>query len=53
VGNLVAYPFVVAGPILFLYLAFLLLKPKIDVPIGAGIELLEVALQRPEYGQTI
>ena len=30
VGYSVAYPFGVAGPILFLYLAFMVLKPKID-----------------------
>jgi putative transport protein len=49
VGYSVAYPFGVAGPILFLYLTFLVLKPRIDVPAGSGLELLEVALQRPEY----
>ena len=38
-----------AGPILFLFLAFTLLRPKIDVPAGAGMELLEFALKRPEY----
>jgi putative transport protein len=49
VGYSVAYPFGVAGPILFLYLAFLFLKPRIDVPSGAGMELLEVELRRAEY----
>jgi putative transport protein len=49
VGYSVAYPFGVAGPILFLFLAFTLLKPKIDIPAGAGMELLELALKRPEY----
>src|SRR5262245_4747603 len=49
VGYSVAYPFGVAGPILFLYLAFLFLKPKIDVPTGSGMELLEVALRNPAY----
>jgi putative transport protein len=49
VGYSVAYPFGVAGPILFLYLAFLGLKPRIDVPTSSALELLEVALQRPEY----
>ena len=34
VGYSVAYPFGVAGPILFLYLAFMVLKPKIEVPDG-------------------
>ena len=49
VGYSVAYPFGVAGPILFLYLAFVFLKPKIDVPTASGMELLEVALHRSEY----
>src|SRR5262249_3842527 len=49
VGYSVAYPFGVAGPILFLYLAFLFLKPRIEAPAGAGMELHEVAVQRPEY----
>jgi putative transport protein len=48
-GYSVAYPFGVAGPILFLYLAFLFLKPKIDVPTGSGMELLEIALRNPEF----
>ena len=39
VGYSVAYPFGVAGPILFLYLTFLWRKPRIDAPAGlrAGI----------------
>jgi putative transport protein len=49
VGYSVAYPFGVAGPILLLYVAFTLLKPRINVPTGAGMELLEIALKRPEY----
>src|SRR5512134_1651823 len=49
VGYSVAYPFGVAGPILFLYLTFAFLKPKIEVPTGSGMELLEIALQRAEY----
>ena len=36
VGYSVAYPFGVAGPILLLYLVFMLLKPKIEVPTGSG-----------------
>ena len=36
VGYSVAYPFGVAGPILFLYVAFLILKPTIEIPAGAG-----------------
>jgi putative transport protein len=54
VGYSVAYPFGVAGPILFLYLTFMLLKPKIAVPAGAGLEILEIALRNPELsGKTI
>jgi putative transport protein len=49
VGYSVAYPFGVAGPILVLYLAFRILKPKIDVRTGAGLEMIEIALHRPEY----
>jgi putative transport protein len=49
VGYSVAYPFGVAGPILFLYLAFLLLRPRIDVPTAFGMELLEIAVRRPEF----
>jgi putative transport protein len=48
VGYSVAYPFGVAGPILFLYFAFMLLKPKIQVPVGSDLELLEIALRNPE-----
>ena len=36
VGYSVSYPFGVAGPILFLYIAFMFLKPKIEVPTGSG-----------------
>ena len=49
VGYSIAYPFGVAGPILFLYLAFALLKPKVVSPASAGMEMLEIALQRAEY----
>src|SRR5262245_14472158 len=48
VGYSVAYPFGVAGPILFLYLTYKLLKPRFDAPTAAGMELLEVALLRPD-----
>jgi putative transport protein len=48
VGYSVAYPFGVAGPILFLFLAFTFLKPKVDMPVGGGMALLELALKRPE-----
>jgi len=54
VGYSVSYPFGVAGPILFLYIFFMVLKPKIEVPTAGGAELLEVALRNPEcFGKTI
>ena len=37
VGYSVAYPFGVAGPILFLYIALMVLKPKIAVPTGTNV----------------
>lgn len=49
VGYSVAYPLGVAGPILILYLAFAVLKPRIDATPAAGTELLEVAVRRPEH----
>lgn len=49
VGYSVAYPFGVAGPILFLYVAFAFLRPKINVATGSDMALLEIALQRAEY----
>lgn len=48
VGYSVSYPFGVAGPILFLYLAFMVLKPKIETPTGGGMEMLEIAVRNPE-----
>lgn len=48
VGYSVAYPFGVAGPILFLYFAFMFLKPKIQIPTGTGLELLEIVVRNPE-----
>lgn len=48
VGYSVAYPFGVAGPILFLYIAFVVLKPKIEPPTGSGMEMLEIAVRNPE-----
>ncbi|RLJ65038.1 aspartate:alanine exchanger family transporter [Sulfurisoma sediminicola] len=54
VGYSVSYPFGVAGPILFLYLAFMILKPKIEVPTATGLEMLEIALRNPELsGKTL
>jgi putative transport protein len=54
VGYSVAYPFGVAGPILFLYIAFMVMKPKIEVPAGAGLELGEIVVKHPDaFGRTI
>src|SRR4029077_18611052 len=47
VGYSVSYPFGVAGLILFLYIAFMLLKPKIDVPTSTGLEMLEIVMRNP------
>ncbi len=49
VGYSVSYPFGVAGPILFLYIAFMLLKPKIEVPTSTGLEMLEIAMHNPAF----
>jgi len=48
VGYSVAYPFGVAGPILFLFAAFRFAKPRIEIPAGAGQELLEIAIYNPD-----
>ena len=54
VGYSVSYPFGVAGPILFLYMGFMLLKPKIETPGGTGLELLEIAARNPDvFGKTL
>jgi putative transport protein len=45
VGYSVAYPIGVAGPILFLYLGFLILKPKIETSTGTGLEMLEIVVR--------
>jgi putative transport protein len=49
VGYSVAYPFGVAGPILFLYATFAVMKPTIDVSKRASFELLEIAVRRSEF----
>jgi putative transport protein len=46
-GYSAAYPFGVAGPILFLQLAFSILKPRIDAPAVAGQELYEIVIRNP------
>ena len=48
VGYSVSYPFGVAGPILLLYIFFMVLKPRIEAPSAKGLELLEIALRNPE-----
>lgn len=54
VGYSVSYPFGVAGPILFLYITFMLLKPKIAAPTSTGLEMLEIALHNQDlFGKTI
>lgn len=54
VGYSVAYPFGVAGPILFLYIAFMVLKPKLEAPVAAGLELGEITVKHPDaFGRTI
>lgn len=54
VGYSISYPFGVAGPILCLYLAFVFLKPRLEVPTGTGLELLEIGLkQRQFFGKTV
>src|SRR3954454_17876767 len=53
-GYAVSYPFGVAGPILFLYILFLVLKPKFEAPASTGIELHEIEVHNPEFvGKTV
>jgi putative transport protein len=49
VGYSVSYPFGVAGPILLLYLTFMILKPKVDTTAPSGMEMLEIAVRNPEF----
>lgn len=54
VGYSVSYPFGVAGPILLLYLAFLLRPQKIPTKTGTGLDILEIALRNAEFhGKTL
>ncbi len=54
VGYSVSYPFGVAGPILFLYLAFMILKPRIEGTAVTGLEMLEVMVHNPDVsGHTV
>ncbi len=45
VGYSVSYPIGVAGPILFLYVAFLVMKPKIERSPSTGLEMLEIVVR--------
>ncbi|CAB3786431.1 aspartate:alanine exchanger family transporter [Pararobbsia alpina] len=49
VGYSVAYPFGVAGPILFLYVLSVVLKPHIERPPPKLIETAEIALRNPAF----
>jgi putative transport protein len=54
IGYSVAYPIGVAGPILFLYLAFMILKPKIETSASTGLEMLEILVRNAELsGKTL
>ena len=54
VGYSVSYPIGVAGPILFLYLAFMILKPKMEASAGTGLEMLEILVRKGELtGKTL
>lgn len=54
VGYSVSYPFGVAGPILFLYIVFMILKPRFETSAGAGLEMLEIQVRKAEVsGQTL
>jgi putative transport protein len=54
VGYSVSYPFGVAGPILFLYIVHLVLKPRIEATVGGGVELHEIAVHNPAIiGKTV
>lgn len=54
VGYSVSYPFGVAGPILFLYLAFMILKPKVESGASTGLEMLEILVRNAELsGKTV
>src|SRR6187455_1983169 len=53
VGYSVSYPFGVAGPILFLYFFFMVMKPKVEATASSGLEMLEIALRNPKhFGKT-
>ncbi len=49
VGYSVSYPFGVAGPILFLYFTFMMLKPKVEASGAGNMEMLEIELRNHDY----
>ena len=52
-GYAVSYPFGVAGPILCLYVIYLIMKPKFEA-VSSGLELHEIAVHNPDYvGKTL
>jgi putative transport protein len=54
VGYSVSYPFGVAGPILFLYIAFLILRPKVETSAVTGLELREILVHNEAVsGKTV
>ncbi|WP_130617279.1 aspartate:alanine exchanger family transporter [Dyella amyloliquefaciens] len=54
VGYSVSYPFGVAGPILFLYFAFMMLKPKVQPTTAAGLQFVEIAVRNAAaLGRTV
>jgi putative transport protein len=54
VGYSVSYPIGVAGPILVLYVAFMMLKPKIETSASTGLEMLEILVRNADLaGKTL
>ncbi len=49
VGYSVAYPLGIVAPILFLFLAFAVVKPRFVASGSSGVELLEISVRRPEF----
>lgn len=49
VGYSAVYPVGVAGPILLMYLAFIIIKPRLERPAGAGLVWREIAVRNREY----
>lgn len=54
VGYSVAYPFGVIGPIICMYLAQVLFRPKLEAPTAAGLTHREIAIRNPALaGRTL